>query len=100
MQNAEGRQPQKKREQEHLLVQLKMKVIGLQTSKGKVATFGNSWSHTRLLGKHTTHLWRAALFNLQAPRIWTLNQIFIMYILEKILLLKYNQINISTKYKK
>ena len=41
-QNAEGRQPQKKRAQEHLLVQLKMKVTGLQTSKGKVATCGNS----------------------------------------------------------
>ena len=65
-----------------------------------MAAFGSSWSHRQLLGTNTTHLWRAALFSLQAPCVWTLNQIFIMYILEKILLLKYNQINISIKYKK
>ena len=41
-QNATGRQPKRKREQEHLFVQLKIKVIGLQTSEGKVAAFGNS----------------------------------------------------------
>ena len=41
-QDAEGRQPKRQREQGHLFVQLKIKVIGLQTSKGKVAAFRSS----------------------------------------------------------